>query len=60
MTGNMTMMQIASKFMELSRFSPYFVASERIKMRRFKEGLSFYIRNQLAGQSIKTYQELYE
>jgi len=29
-------------------------------MRRFKEGLGFYIRNQLAGQSILTYRELYE
>ena len=29
-------------------------------MRRFEEGLAFYIHNQLAGQSILTYQELYE
>ena len=29
-------------------------------MRRFEEGLAFYIRNQLAGQPILTYQELYE
>ena len=46
--------------MELSRFAPDFVASEKLKMRRFEEGLAFYIRNQLAGQSIQTYQELYE
>ena len=31
-----------------------------MKMRRFDEGLEFYIRNQLARQPIKTYQELYE
>ena len=31
-----------------------------MKMRRFKEGLAFYIRNQLAGQPISIYQELYE
>jgi len=29
-------------------------------MRRFEKGLAFYIRNQLAGQPILTYQELYE
>jgi len=29
-------------------------------MRRFEEGLAFYIRNQLAEQPILTYQELYE
>jgi len=29
-------------------------------MRRFEEGLAFYIQNQLAGQPILTYQELYE
>ena len=58
MTSNMTV--YASMFTKLSRFAPYFVASQRMKMRRFKEGLAFYIRSQLAGQLIKTYQELYE
>ena len=60
MVGNMTVMQYARKFMELSRFAPDFVATERLKMRRFEEGLAFYIRNQFTGQSIQTYQELYE
>jgi len=60
MSGTMTVMQYARKFTELSRFVPEFVSSERLKMRRFEEGLAFYIRNQLAGQPILTYQELYE
>jgi len=60
MSGTMTVMQYASNFIELSRFILEFVSSERLKMRRFEEGLSFYIRNQLAGQPILTYQELYE
>ena len=60
MSGSMSVMQYASKFTELSRFVPEFVAAERLKMRRFEEGLAFYIRNQLAGQPILTYQELYE
>ena len=29
-------------------------------MRRFEEGMAFYIRNQLAGQPILTYEELYD
>ena len=46
--------------MELARFAPDFVASERLKMRRFEEGLAFYSRNYLVGQPIQTYQELYD
>ena len=49
MSGSMTVMQYASKFTELSRFVPKFMLSERLKMRRFEEGLGFYIRNQLVG-----------
>jgi len=39
----MIVMQYASKFMELSRFVPEFMTSERMKMRIFREALSFYI-----------------
>jgi len=35
MSGNMTAMQYASKFTELSRFVPEFVSSKRLKMGRF-------------------------
>jgi len=49
MSGGMTMMQYASKFTEQSRFIPGFVLPKRLKMRRFEEGLAFYIHNQLAG-----------
>ena len=49
MNDSMTVVQHASKFTELSQFVPEFVASERMKMRRFEEGLAFYIRNQLPG-----------
>ena len=43
MSGDMMVMQYASKFTELSRFALDFVAFERLKMRRFVEGLAFYI-----------------
>ena len=50
MSGSMTVMQYASEFMELFRFVPEFVSSERLKMRRFQQGLAFYNCNQLVGQ----------
>ena len=53
----MIVMQHASKFTKLSRFAPDFVASEKLKMKMFEEGLAFYIRNQLADQPIQTYLE---
>jgi len=43
--GNMKVMQYASKFVELPRFALDFVASKRLKMRKFEEVLAFSIRN---------------
>ena len=40
MSDNINVKQYASKFNELSRFVPEFVSTERLKMRRFKEGLA--------------------
>jgi len=60
MSNTMTVMPHASKFTELFRLVPKLVSSEELRMRRFEEGLVFYIRNHLVGQSIYTYQELYE
>ena len=34
------MLKYASKFMELSRFAPAFVANERLKMNQFEVGLN--------------------
>jgi len=44
-SGSMTVLHYAHKFIELSRFVPKFVSSKRLKMRRFEEGLAFYILN---------------
>ena len=49
MSGSMTVMQYGSKFTKLPMFIPEFVSSEKLKMRRFKEGSALYIQNQLAG-----------
>jgi len=43
MSGNMTVIQYDSKFTGLSRFGLDFMVSERLKIRRFEEGLAFYI-----------------
>jgi len=42
-SGNMTMMQYASMFTGLSKFVPEFMSNKWLKMRRFEEGLAFYI-----------------
>jgi len=34
----MSMLEYASKFMELSRFAPAYVANEKLKINRFKVG----------------------
>ena len=54
-SSNMAVIQYTSKFTELSRYATDFVASKMMKMGMFEEGLSFYIRNQLASQLIQTY-----
>ena len=53
-------MENASRFAELSRFASEYVATDRMRMLRFEEGLAPYIRNQSAGKPIQTSQELYE
>ena len=58
--GNLSVMEYASRFTELSRFASEFVATDRMKILRFEEGLAPYIRNQLVGQHVQTSQELYE
>ena len=49
MIESMTGIQYASKFIELSRFIPKFVASEMMKIGRFDKGLALYVCNQLAA-----------
>jgi len=58
--GNLSVMEYANHFAILSSFTSEYVAIDRVRMLRFKEGLVPYIRNQLAGQPIHTSQELYE
>ena len=56
----MTVTQNDSKFIEWPRFVLNFGTTERMKMRRFEEGVAVYIPHQLASQPIHTYQDLYK
>jgi len=47
----MTTMQYTSKFTKVSRFAPKFAASRWMKMRRFKEGLTFSLQHHLAAKA---------
>lgn len=57
---NMSLMDYASHFIELSRFTSDYIAMNKMQMLRFEEGLVPYIKNQLVRQPIQTSQELYE
>jgi len=49
---NMPVMEYANKFPKLSRFSLKYVATDRMRILRFEEGLALYIRNQFARQPV--------
>jgi len=46
--GNMSVLEYASKFMELSRFVPAIVTDERLKMNRFEAGLNPTIKERMS------------
>ena len=52
--GNMSVLEYDSKFMELSRFAPAFVANERLKMNRFEAGLNPIIKEKMSVRQYAT------
>jgi hypothetical protein len=56
--GSMTVEQYASKFIELSRFSPYLVFIEELKARKFECGLNPRVMNQIVGFEIGNFIDL--
>ena len=56
----MSILEYASKFMELSHFSPVFVADERLKMNRFEAGLNPTIKERMSVQQYVSYVDLYD
>ena len=55
----MTMLEHASKFMELSYFAPDFVANEMLKMNRFKARLNLDIKKRMSMCQYASYVDLY-
>ncbi|XP_010683714.1 uncharacterized protein LOC104898347 [Beta vulgaris subsp. vulgaris] len=56
--AKMSMLEYATKFIELSRFAPDFVVNERIKSMRFFEGLNSKYQKRVGPYS--TFEELYD
>ena len=58
--GGMSVLEYASKFMELFRFAPTFVTDERLKMNRFKAGINPCIKETMFVQQYTFYMDLYD
>jgi len=56
----MSVLEDASKFMELSRFSPTFVADERLKMNRLEARLNPTIKERMSIRQYASYIDLYD
>jgi len=53
-------LEYASKFMELSRFAPAFVADEKLKMNRFEAGLNPNLKEGMSVHQYVTNEDLYD
>ena len=53
---NMTIAEYNEKFIELSRYAPHIVLSESRKVRKFKVGLRWNIRNKIDILRLATHQ----
>ena len=58
--GSMSILEYASKFMELSCFAPAFVAVERLKMNRIEAGLNPTIKERMSVRQYASYVDLYD
>jgi len=56
----MSVLEYASKFMELSRFAPAFVADERLKMNRFEARLNPTIKERMSVRQYASYIDVYD
>ena len=57
--GGMSMLEYASKFIELSCFAPAFVADERLRMNHFGVGLNPKIKERMSECQYTSYVDLY-
>ena len=56
----MSVLEYVSKFMELSRFAPSFVADKKLKMNRFEAGLNPNLRERMLVRQYVSYEDLYD
>ncbi|XP_041017932.1 uncharacterized protein LOC121260153 [Juglans microcarpa x Juglans regia] len=56
--GSMSMEQYAAKFMELGRFAPHQISTEKMQAQKFQVGLQPWINIQVVYLQIENYQEL--
>ncbi|XP_023885427.2 uncharacterized protein LOC111997559 isoform X2 [Quercus suber] len=56
--GNMGVAQYEAKFTELSRFSPHLVSTEALRVKKFRKGLNFKIRQRLTTSLVEDYKSL--
>jgi len=57
--GRMTVLEYASKFIELSRFAPVYIADEKIKMNQFEAGLNLGIKEKMSVRHYTSYEDMY-
>ena len=58
--GQMSVVEYAPKFKELSRFTPNQVTTEEMKMDHFEQGLKEPIKRMIAGHVFTSFQEMYQ
>ena len=56
----MSVLEYASKFMELSRFAPAFIADKALKMNRLEAGLNPTIKERKSVRQYASYVDLYD
>ena len=56
----MSVLQYASKFMELSYFAPAYVANKTLKMNQFKSGLNHKLKVSMSICTYNSHQEMYD
>ena len=57
---NLSAMEYAAKFNELSQFARHQVPTEEMKMDRFEQGPKGSIKSMVAGHSFKNFREMYQ
>ncbi|KAF5458599.1 hypothetical protein F2P56_022620 [Juglans regia] len=55
---SMKIQKYAAKFMELERFAPHLIATEKMQAQKFQAGLNPRIRSYVAGFCIHNFQEM--